>query len=429
MPIQATVLRYGGKGDEVENLQKALNKYLSKLDKEFVALAEDGNFGQKTYEALVLAQQKLGVSVDGAYGPATAAALASANSIALAVKKEETAFFRKKTAAKTGAWAHASKNTESNSILLFQNLASAYALLNTVKIKTAEQKQMFAIIKSAMAYCKSNPSASVADLPAKTGVFALYAKEMSKGKISSLAISEYLGIKPNTGSVLMALQEITNKNFEAEKTEMLSLVSKLSDAEKYSLAGGLKEVTAVNGKPMSSLQKNLLRAVLLEIGKTYVVEKAKKLAETRGTEKYTEGVAKGEYKQYGAALANSAYKKNDCFGVYMDMYNDLLKNVGGATFKTMTKDAGKLEKGDIVQLTPSIVTTDNKYKGAFPGEEHIGLKTHTFMVADTSKVNADTSKVAVRVDFGMAGWHETYEKSNLAYTPQPGTKVTVYVIS
>lgn len=60
--IAKPVLKKGSKGGEVKNLQKFLNWYLGE------SLAVDGNFGDKTREALMTFQSVEAISVDGAYG-------------------------------------------------------------------------------------------------------------------------------------------------------------------------------------------------------------------------------------------------------------------------------------------------------------------------------------------------------------------------
>jgi peptidoglycan L-alanyl-D-glutamate endopeptidase CwlK len=57
-------LSFGCKGNEVAELQKALNKYGNKLH-------IDGNFGSKTSDAVRVFQKRNGLTVDGIVGPKT----------------------------------------------------------------------------------------------------------------------------------------------------------------------------------------------------------------------------------------------------------------------------------------------------------------------------------------------------------------------
>lgn len=67
---KSTLLSLGSTGEEVEKLQKLINK-LFKLNLEI-----DGDFGVETDKAVRLAQKNLGVTVDGIVGPETLKALA-----------------------------------------------------------------------------------------------------------------------------------------------------------------------------------------------------------------------------------------------------------------------------------------------------------------------------------------------------------------
>ncbi len=72
------LLGFGSTGTQVTELQKQLNTYLSKINSGFVKITEDGVFGQQTYDALLLAQSKLGVRADGLFYTATSQALSKA---------------------------------------------------------------------------------------------------------------------------------------------------------------------------------------------------------------------------------------------------------------------------------------------------------------------------------------------------------------
>lgn len=60
-------LKKGDKGSEVRRLQDNLNKTIK------AGLQIDGDYGQKTYDAVATFQAKYNLSVDGCYGPKTAA--------------------------------------------------------------------------------------------------------------------------------------------------------------------------------------------------------------------------------------------------------------------------------------------------------------------------------------------------------------------
>ena len=82
------ILKKGSQGNDVVTLQKNLNKVLG------TKLAEDGDFGDKTFAAVKTFQNKAGLDVDGVYGPATDKALQKAVKNAKPAttekKKEET---------------------------------------------------------------------------------------------------------------------------------------------------------------------------------------------------------------------------------------------------------------------------------------------------------------------------------------------------
>ena len=66
--IPEPTLRIRCKSDRVKQLQHAINVLFNDT------LAEDGSFGQLTKGAVMRAQDKLGISIDGIYGPQTYAA-------------------------------------------------------------------------------------------------------------------------------------------------------------------------------------------------------------------------------------------------------------------------------------------------------------------------------------------------------------------
>lgn len=68
------VLRHGGKGEDIRHLQDTLNK-LGYRDHQGRVLSEDGDFGDRTREALQAYQQAHGLKVDGIAGPQTLEAL------------------------------------------------------------------------------------------------------------------------------------------------------------------------------------------------------------------------------------------------------------------------------------------------------------------------------------------------------------------
>lgn len=65
-------LKKGDKGSEVRKLQDNLNKVIN------ASLQVDGSYGQKTYDAVAAFQTKYGLTVDGCYGPMTAAKMIDA---------------------------------------------------------------------------------------------------------------------------------------------------------------------------------------------------------------------------------------------------------------------------------------------------------------------------------------------------------------
>ncbi|MFE9642124.1 peptidoglycan-binding protein [Nocardiopsis alba] len=71
IPSGTPVLRKGHTGTRVRQLQRALIKSGEKLPK----YQDDGSFGTETQNALKSFQRKAGITVDGAYGPKSAAAL------------------------------------------------------------------------------------------------------------------------------------------------------------------------------------------------------------------------------------------------------------------------------------------------------------------------------------------------------------------
>lgn len=70
--VAEPTLKKGSTGSEVKKLQANLNK-LGMTDSDGKKLAEDGVFGASTYEATKKFQKKYGLSVDGVYGPKSAA--------------------------------------------------------------------------------------------------------------------------------------------------------------------------------------------------------------------------------------------------------------------------------------------------------------------------------------------------------------------
>ena len=68
----APTLKKGDKGSEVRKLQNNLNKVIN------ASLQVDGDYGQKTYDAVAAFQGKYGLSVDGCYGPKSAAKMIDA---------------------------------------------------------------------------------------------------------------------------------------------------------------------------------------------------------------------------------------------------------------------------------------------------------------------------------------------------------------
>ena len=65
----AATVAWGSRGEQVRSVQQKL------IDYGYMQGAADGIFGKKTYDAVVWFQRKNGLTVDGAVGPATAAAL------------------------------------------------------------------------------------------------------------------------------------------------------------------------------------------------------------------------------------------------------------------------------------------------------------------------------------------------------------------
>lgn len=62
-PTQSTLLQYGSRGSAVSTLQANLNKVIK------AGLVVDGDFGIKTWNAVVSFQKNNGLVVDGVYGP------------------------------------------------------------------------------------------------------------------------------------------------------------------------------------------------------------------------------------------------------------------------------------------------------------------------------------------------------------------------
>lgn len=73
----AAVLREGSRNDDVRHVQETLNR-LGYRDAQGNALAADGDFGQRTREALLAFQQAHGLKVDGIAGPQTLGELSRA---------------------------------------------------------------------------------------------------------------------------------------------------------------------------------------------------------------------------------------------------------------------------------------------------------------------------------------------------------------
>lgn len=65
----STIVKLNHKGDIVKYIQSTLNLHFG------AGLAEDGIYGKATEEAVKDAQKKLGISIDGIFGPRTASAL------------------------------------------------------------------------------------------------------------------------------------------------------------------------------------------------------------------------------------------------------------------------------------------------------------------------------------------------------------------
>lgn len=73
---RGVVLRLGASGPCVAAVQRTLNQFGGKcFAANFTALAEDGQFGPQTFDAVSAFQQAQGIGVDGVIGPHTWAAL------------------------------------------------------------------------------------------------------------------------------------------------------------------------------------------------------------------------------------------------------------------------------------------------------------------------------------------------------------------
>lgn len=86
---QSATVAWGSRGDEVRLIQQTLAKF------GYFSGTADGVFGKETYDAVVWFQRKNGLKVDGAVGPATAAALGitlSAGAVAAADPNESEAY-------------------------------------------------------------------------------------------------------------------------------------------------------------------------------------------------------------------------------------------------------------------------------------------------------------------------------------------------
>jgi peptidoglycan hydrolase-like protein with peptidoglycan-binding domain len=66
LPLPTGIIRQGNKGDNVKQLQTALNSI-------GYPCTADGDFGPKTKAALVAFQKNVSISADGIYGPTTRA--------------------------------------------------------------------------------------------------------------------------------------------------------------------------------------------------------------------------------------------------------------------------------------------------------------------------------------------------------------------